>query len=66
MSNSPPDILVKILNRKREEIIERSAKVTIALLMQQCESADAVRGFIKSIENKINNKQSAVIAEIKV
>jgi indole-3-glycerol phosphate synthase len=65
MNNPPPDILVKILNRKREEIHERSAKVSIEQLKQQCESADTVRGFIKSIENKISNNQSAVIAEIK-
>jgi len=65
MSSDTPDILVKILNRKREEISERSAQVSIEQLKQQCESADAVRGFIKSIENKIANKQSAVIAEIK-
>jgi len=65
MTSKTPDILVKILNRKREEINERSAKVSIAQLKQQCESADAVRGFIQSVENKIANKQSAVIAEIK-
>ena len=65
MSSNTPDILIKILNRKREEINERSAKVSIEDLKQQCKSADAVRGFIRSIENKINNKQSAVIAEIK-
>ena len=62
---NPPDILVKILNRKREEITERSKQVSMETLKQQCQSADAVRGFIKSIENKINNNQSAVIAEIK-
>lgn len=65
MSSNTPDILVKILNRKHEEIAERSATVSIEQLKQQCQSADAVRGFIKSIENKIANKQSAVIAEIK-
>ncbi len=65
MSNNPPDILIKILNRKREEINERSAKVPIETLKQQCKHADAVRGFINSIENKIHNKQPAVIAEIK-
>ena len=65
MSNKTPDILIKILDRKREEINERSAKVSIEELKQQCKSADAVRGFIKSIENKVNNDQSAVIAEIK-
>ena len=65
MNNDTPDILVKILNRKREEIAERSATVSVAALKDQCVSADAVRGFISSIENKINNKLSAVIAEIK-
>ena len=65
MSNTPPDILVKILKRKSEEVAERSAIVSVKQLQQQCESADAVRGFIQSIENKIANKQSAVIAEIK-
>lgn len=65
MSNKTPDILVKILDRKREEIAERSATVSIAQLKDQCVEADAVRGFIKSIENKIANKKSAVIAEIK-
>lgn len=66
MKNSKtPDILINILNRKREEITERSATVPIEELKQQCASADTVRGFIQSIENKINNNQSAVIAEIK-
>ena len=65
MSSNTPDILVKILNRKLEEISERSARVSIADLQQKCLSADPVRGFIRSIENKINNNLSAVIAEIK-
>lgn len=63
--SQPSDILIKILNRKREEIAERSKSVSIEMLKQQCKDADPVRGFIKSIENKINNQQSAVIAEIK-
>ena len=65
MSNKTPDILVKILNRKREEIAERSAGVSLDNLKQRCASADPVRGFIRSIENKIASRQSAVIAEIK-
>lgn len=65
MNNDTPDILIKILNRKHEEITERSASVSIAALKEQCVNADAVRGFISSIENKINNNLSAVIAEIK-
>ena len=65
MNDDTPDILIKILNRKREEIAERSATVSIDALKQQCEDADAVRGFIDAIENKINNNLSAVISEIK-
>lgn len=65
MNSDTPDILVKILERKREEINERSEKISIDELKQRCKSADAARGFIRSIENKIDNGQSAVIAEIK-
>lgn len=65
MNNKTPDILVKILNRKHEEIADRSAITSIDALKEQCESADAVRGFIQSIENKIDHKLPAVIAEIK-
>ena len=65
MNNNTPDILIKILNRKREEIAERSAMVSLEELQQQSSKAKAARGFIAAIENKIANKQSAVIAEIK-
>ncbi len=65
MNDKTPDILVKILNRKREEITERSAKTSIAVLKDCCESADKVRGFISAIEEKNQRNQSAVIAEIK-
>ena len=65
MNNNTPDILVKILNRKREEIAERSAMVSLEELQEQSNKAKAARGFIKAIENKIANNQSAVIAEIK-
>lgn len=65
MNNKTPDILVKILNRKHEEIAERSTVTSVDTLKEKCKSADAVRGFIQSIEIKIENKQPAVIAEIK-
>lgn len=65
MNNDTPDILIKILNRKREEIAERAAMVQIEELQEQCSKAKDSRGFIKAIEDKIANNQSAVIAEIK-
>ena len=65
MSSDTPDILVEILHRKHEEVAERSAPVSIEDLKRQCLNAGAVRGFIRSIEDKIGNNKSAVIAEIK-
>ena len=60
-----PDILIKILDRKREEIDERSDSVSISELKDRIASASPVRGFVKAIENKIAQGSPAVIAEIK-
>ena len=60
-----PDILLKILERKREEIAARSAEVAMADLKQRCEEADGVRGFIAAIEDRVQRQGPAVIAEIK-
>ena len=65
MNSNTPDILIQILNRKREEIAQRSITTSIDDLQRQCEKADVVRGFIQAIENKIQSRQPAVIAEIK-
>ncbi len=62
---SQPDILQKILRRKIEEVVERSAKVSLRELAQQAEAALAPRGFVAAIQNKIAEGQSGVIAEIK-
>lgn len=60
-----PDILVKILNRKREEIFECASNTSLPEIIEKAKTADSVRGFIRSIENKISDGQPAVIAEIK-
>jgi len=60
-----PDILKKIVARKLEEIDERSAVVSIDQLKEQLDDADAPRGFVQSIKNKISAGHSGVIAEIK-
>lgn len=65
MSSNTPDILKKILARKHEEIAERSVKYPITLLAELAEKADAPRGFVKSIQAKIDAGKAAVIAEIK-
>lgn len=65
MNTSTPDILIKILNRKIEEVQERSQKVPIEDLYREALSQDAPRGFVKAIETKILLGLPAVIAEIK-
>ncbi len=60
-----PDILKKIVARKREEIAERSAKVSVAELAERAKSQDAPRGFVAAIEAKLAAGKPAVIAEIK-
>lgn len=60
-----PDILKKIIARKREEIAERSQHTTLADLRIRAEQADAPRGFVNAIRSQIANGKAAVIAEIK-
>lgn len=59
------DILDKILATKREEIAERSQNTSLANLQAKATTADAPRGFIAALQNKIAQNQPAVIAEIK-
>ena len=60
-----PDILKKIVARKLEEIDERSANISLDQLKAQLDNADAPRGFVQSLKDKIAAGQSGVIAEIK-
>lgn len=63
--NRPPDILRKILARKREEIIERTARLPLAELRQRAQTAPPARGFVNAIRARIATGKPAVIAEIK-
>lgn len=62
---SQTDILQKILQTKQQEIQGRSAKVSLGQLKEQTLNADPVRGFLSSMQTKIQAGQAAVIAEIK-
>lgn len=64
MSN-PPDILNKILARKREEIEARHKRVSLDELRSRAADADAARGFIEALRSRIAEGDAAVIAEIK-
>ncbi len=60
-----PTILKKIILRKHEEVAERSKTRSLQMLESVAREADAPRGFVKAIADKINRGQSGVIAEIK-
>lgn len=62
---SPPDILQKILNRKAEEIAERSARISMHELSARVAEMPKPRGFVAAIEHKLARGESAIIAEIK-
>lgn len=60
-----PTVLRKIIARKWEEIAERKAQVSLEQLKTQAAQQPTARGFVRSIENKIAQGKSGVIAEIK-
>lgn len=59
------DILQRILTRKREEVTERSARVSLDDLMSRCTDLPPTRGFAAAMESRIDRGDPAVIAEIK-
>ncbi len=65
MQNNTPDILKKIILRKKQEIAERIQNRSIDSVIQDIENSSPVRGFVNSMQQRINNGDAAVIAEIK-
>ncbi|MBC8211141.1 MAG: indole-3-glycerol phosphate synthase TrpC [Gammaproteobacteria bacterium] len=59
------DILNRIVARKREEISARKAQVSQPELERLLSTASPVRGFVSALKSKMDQQQSAVIAEIK-
>lgn len=60
-----PDILKKIVQRKLEEIAERSRQRSSAQLQVDLSGASSPRGFVPALRHKIAAGLPAVIAEIK-
>ncbi len=59
------DILQRILDRKAEEIAERSARVPLDALRAGLADAPPTRGFVAAVEAKRTAGKPAVIAEVK-
>lgn len=65
MTQQAPTILKTILERKAEEIVERSQRIALPALRAQLEDASPVRGFTARLQDQIAAGRPAVIAEIK-
>jgi len=62
---STPTILKRIIDRKYEEIAERSSNVSLEQLEQIAQTQEACRGFATAMAEKLAEGKSAVIAEAK-
>lgn len=60
-----PDILKRILARKREEVLERKVKIPETDMRMRATEQPATRGFYNAIRACIDDGRPAVIAEIK-
>jgi indole-3-glycerol phosphate synthase len=65
MSAARPDILNRILARKQQEISARRQTMSLDDLQQQAHAASAARGFVAALKRRVEQGESAVIAEIK-
>jgi len=65
MSVSPPDILQRIIARKREEIAARGSQKPRDELEREAAQASAPRGFVAALQGRVAAGDAAVIAEIK-
>jgi len=62
---APPTILRKILDRKAEEVADRSAKVSLGQLETEIARQSAPRGFASALQARVDTGEPAVIAEVK-
>jgi len=65
MGTSRPDILVRILARKLQEIEERQRSAPLQNLQRKAADASPPRGFIAALKRRVELGEAAVIAEIK-
>ncbi|KAA0873865.1 indole-3-glycerol phosphate synthase TrpC [Nitrincola tapanii] len=60
-----PTILKRIIERKHQEVAERSAQISLAQLKERVAEADPVRGFAQALWAKALAGKPAIIAEAK-
>ena len=62
---STPDILRRIIARKREEVAERSARTDLATLRRRADDMPERRPFVDALIGRAASGEAAIIAEIK-
>ncbi len=62
---SVPTVLERIVARKREEVAEARATVSLAEQEARAKHADAPRGFARALQQQAAQRRPAVIAEVK-
>ena len=60
-----PDILLKILATKKQEIAERSAQKSLNTLIETAKNALAIRPFVGALQASVAAGKPAIISEIK-
>ena len=65
MAANAPTILRSILARKREEVIQRRARDSLASLEQRISGQTPARGFTAALQRRVSRAEPAVIAEVK-
>ncbi len=63
--SATPDILQRILRRKREEIVQRCERLPLAELSASIERAPPPRPFAERLAQRVDRGEAAVIAELK-
>ena len=57
-----PDILNKIVRRKREEIAERSVRTPLVKLTESLREAGPPRGFVDALVRQLNGLEGIALA----
>jgi indole-3-glycerol phosphate synthase len=63
--HNPPDILKKIIERKKQHVAEKKQNLSLQQIKQKISHANVPRKFVAAIRQKIANNEIAIIAEIK-
>lgn len=65
MTRNIPDVLQRILARKREEVAARKQQQPLSTLEAGIAGVDPVRGFASALQQRVGDGAAAVIAEVK-